>query len=368
MSITFGAVGDIISVALLAKDLIATLDEARGSKAEYRDVVQAINNLNEIIDTVNTYVIQPGLVTPDALLSVNRKEMNEKLDGAQLRNDITTTSQHAALDDIKDGMKTANMNIEAGTSMLTKVSEALKFDWIRQLGCEIKGKMESVMVINFAIYDAITRLQETLPRYLERGISEELITLEDPIGRVAPFSLQWITSWDAFHSALELRFQDMPGQSKMRRRQYALQASEHEEEDITSFKRVRIVSKRKLVGKRGNISPDKALPERFMDPRGLTNDDFEKMFGPLSTDQFHDHVGRRAGEQGPRYAPARLNTVRTVLKNKKERDRIKAKLANETTPPTQRELELWRELNSASAAPHIGQTIHLGNHDQESKR
>ena len=424
------------------------------------------------------------LIPYSALLSVNRKEMNEKLDGAQLRNDITTTSQHAALDDIKDGMKTANMNIEPGTSMLTKVSEALKFDWIRQLGCEIKGKMESVMVINFAIYDAITRLQETLPRYLERGISEELITLEDPIGRVAPFSLQWITSWDAFHSALELRFQDMPGQSKMRRRQYALQASgtgreiglsrpwhaafrpgqriemsfifnqdaagesnsttcpgchtqskyssdaeiecmtcqirfrritaiqddelplqatasspnlpkkgsmiplkavitaeqdqgqdqgsyadaEHEEEDITSFKRVRIVSKRKLVGKRGNISPDKALPERFMDPRGLTNDDFEKMFGPLSIDQLHEQVGRRAGEQGPRYAPARLNTVRTVLKNKKERDRIKAKLANETTPPTQRELELWRELNSASAAPHIGQTIHLGNHDQESKR
>ena len=65
MSITFGAVGDIISVALLAKDLIATLDEARGSKAEYRDVVQAFNNLNEIIDTVNTYVIQPGLVTPE---------------------------------------------------------------------------------------------------------------------------------------------------------------------------------------------------------------------------------------------------------------------------------------------------------------
>jgi len=116
-----------------------------------------------------------------ALLNVNRKEMNDKLDGARLKDDITITSQNAALNDIKDGMRTANMNIEAGNSMLTKVSEALKFDWIRQLGSEIKGKMQSVMVINFAIYDAIIRLQETLPRYLERGISEELITLEDPL-------------------------------------------------------------------------------------------------------------------------------------------------------------------------------------------
>ncbi|KAI4630176.1 hypothetical protein J4E80_001109 [Alternaria sp. BMP 0032] len=453
------------------------------------DVVSDSEFVSAMIHLSNISILIPY----SALLSVNRKEMNEKLDAAQLRNDITTTSQHAALNDIKDGMKTANMNIEAGTSMLIKVSEALKFDWIRQLGCEIKGKMQSVMVINFAIYEAIIRLQESLPRYLERGISEELITLEDPIGRVAPFSLQWITSWDAFHSALDLRFQDMPGQRKMRRRQYALQASgtgreivlsrpwhaafrpgqriemsfifnqdaagesnittcpgchtqsnyssdaeiecmkcqirfrritaiqhdelplqatassnnlpkkgpmvplkavitaeqekgqeqgsyadsEHEEEDITSFKRVRIVSNRKRVGIHGNISPEKALPERSIDPRGLTNDDFEEMSGPLDgrftdlraqVDQFHEKVGRRAGEQGPKYAPAGLRIVRTVIKNMKERDRIKAKLANETTPLTQRELELWRELNSASAVPHIEQTIHLGNHDQESKR
>jgi len=65
MPVTFGAVGDIISVGLLVKDLLATLDEARGSKAEYRRVVQAINNLNVIIDTVNKNVIQPGLVTHD---------------------------------------------------------------------------------------------------------------------------------------------------------------------------------------------------------------------------------------------------------------------------------------------------------------
>jgi len=65
MSITFGAVGDIISVALLAKDLIATLDEARGSKAEYRAAVQAIKTLNDTINLVNHHVIQQGVTTPE---------------------------------------------------------------------------------------------------------------------------------------------------------------------------------------------------------------------------------------------------------------------------------------------------------------
>jgi hypothetical protein len=42
MPITFGAVGDIISVCLLVKDLVDALDEARGSKAEYRSVVREL--------------------------------------------------------------------------------------------------------------------------------------------------------------------------------------------------------------------------------------------------------------------------------------------------------------------------------------
>jgi hypothetical protein len=65
MPVTFGAVGDIISVGLLVKDLLATLDEARGSKAEYRAAVQAIKTLNDTITIVNQRVIQQGLTTPE---------------------------------------------------------------------------------------------------------------------------------------------------------------------------------------------------------------------------------------------------------------------------------------------------------------
>lgn len=38
MPISFGSVGDIISICLLVKDLVTALDESKGSAAEYREV------------------------------------------------------------------------------------------------------------------------------------------------------------------------------------------------------------------------------------------------------------------------------------------------------------------------------------------
>jgi hypothetical protein len=42
MPITFGAVGDIISVCLLVKDLVEALNSARGSKAEYQSAIREL--------------------------------------------------------------------------------------------------------------------------------------------------------------------------------------------------------------------------------------------------------------------------------------------------------------------------------------
>jgi hypothetical protein len=42
MPLTFGAVGDIISVCLLVKDLVEVLDKARGSKAEYQAAIREL--------------------------------------------------------------------------------------------------------------------------------------------------------------------------------------------------------------------------------------------------------------------------------------------------------------------------------------
>ncbi len=46
MSITFGSVGDIISLSLIIKDLIRSLDKSRGSSAEYQAVIRELWNLD----------------------------------------------------------------------------------------------------------------------------------------------------------------------------------------------------------------------------------------------------------------------------------------------------------------------------------
>lgn len=54
MPVTFGSVGDIISVSLLVKDLLVALDDSRGSSAEYQAVVRELY----ILDTALLQVEQ----------------------------------------------------------------------------------------------------------------------------------------------------------------------------------------------------------------------------------------------------------------------------------------------------------------------
>lgn len=49
MSVTFGSVGDIISVCLIVKDLVDALDKSRGSSAEYQAVIRELWSLDRAL-------------------------------------------------------------------------------------------------------------------------------------------------------------------------------------------------------------------------------------------------------------------------------------------------------------------------------
>ena len=49
MPITFGSVGDIISVSLLLKDLVKCLDDSRGSSSEYQAVIRDLWSLDRAL-------------------------------------------------------------------------------------------------------------------------------------------------------------------------------------------------------------------------------------------------------------------------------------------------------------------------------
>ncbi|KAH5205228.1 hypothetical protein HBI18_155110 [Parastagonospora nodorum] len=313
MSVTFGAVGDIIAVVLVVKDLIDALDKASGSKVEYQAAIRelgllerslleidlfvrrhgdgvtselqgvcelakrAIARCNDLVTTYKNRVekyevtfdqgqtpnrlseavmairwrfeekealekfceetqgliqsLQMLIVTANiTLLEVNRTEVNDKLDEAKRRNETITSSNDAALQNIVDRIESANHNIETGNSMLGKLSEMLRLDWVPQLGSELKGLIRGAIALNFATYRAIIRLESAFTGQLERRLTEEPMMLEDPVGRITQVDLQRITSWDAFNSMLEENFYDKQGYRKVKRREYGLQVRSTGEE------------------------------------------------------------------------------------------------------------------------------------------
>ncbi|KAJ4019332.1 hypothetical protein NW766_003044 [Fusarium irregulare] len=60
--LTFGSVGDFISLTVLIKDIITALDDARGSAKEYRALVQELVTLRLTLEAVQHTCEDPQLV------------------------------------------------------------------------------------------------------------------------------------------------------------------------------------------------------------------------------------------------------------------------------------------------------------------
>lgn len=79
MPVTFGAVGDIISVCLLVKDLVDALDKTRGSKAEYRSLTRELWILDRTLLEIDLLArTHGGGATPEmeALCETARKAVD----------------------------------------------------------------------------------------------------------------------------------------------------------------------------------------------------------------------------------------------------------------------------------------------------
>ncbi|KAF2445023.1 hypothetical protein P171DRAFT_514070 [Karstenula rhodostoma CBS 690.94] len=291
---------------LLVKDLVDALDEARGSKAEYRSVIRELWILDralleidlltrthgngstpelqglcetaqrasnqckilvaEFLDRVKKYKnsfedgqspnivkkavmgvrwrvgereavqrfrveivgtsssLQMLLATANVnLLALNKTDVKNQLNKIEQQNEQRISSQQALLLDVRGRIDNATQHITQGNISISKIADALRLDWLRQLGTDLKSLMHKVIATNIATYHAIVSIQTVLSSRLERTLIEEPFILEDPIGRIAPVHLQFVTSWEAFNAVLELRFRDLQGFKKVQDKQYGLQ-------------------------------------------------------------------------------------------------------------------------------------------------
>lgn len=98
--------------------------------------------------------------------------------------------------------------------------------------------------INSMTYNAVISLQARISAQLDRSWTQEPVMLEDALGRITRFHLEFIDCWEvglknlrclasqdwllkAFESVLEVRFRQLPGHRKIKQKQYALRSNIH---------------------------------------------------------------------------------------------------------------------------------------------
>jgi hypothetical protein len=154
------------------------------------------------------------------LTKLTEKHIADELQEARSLSRQDMTRQSTLIDEIRERVNETH-------SMTNRLTDALRLQWLRDLGSELKAFMGRIFMVNVYTYNAVLSLQSALPNHLERSMAlyQEPILLEDAIGRTAPVHLQFITTWEMFDSVLELRFKNVPGFHKVQRKEYVLEES-----------------------------------------------------------------------------------------------------------------------------------------------
>ncbi|KAF2469173.1 uncharacterized protein BDR25DRAFT_372361 [Lindgomyces ingoldianus] len=150
------------------------------------------------------------------LMSVNEKNGKDHITSIQQQSQSSLTQQDAVLLLIHNQIEDTNRLLTTGNSVTSKIADALRLNWLRELGAELKGFLRRIISMNIATYHAVLSIQSALPGRLKRVLIEEPFILEDATGRVAPVPLQFATSWDAFNAVLEIRFKNLEGFRKIK--------------------------------------------------------------------------------------------------------------------------------------------------------
>ena len=156
---------------------------------------------------------------------MNDKRLHARLSDNDARIKASSDAQQLLLQEVNDKLDENNNQIRAVRTVTAKISETLRLGWIRQLGEELKDWMRKIYFVHIATYNAVVDISGRLPGHLERVLYQEPFILEDGIGRIAPVHMQFICSWEAFDSVLELRFRNMQGYTMVQNKEYVIQES-----------------------------------------------------------------------------------------------------------------------------------------------
>ncbi|KAF8847149.1 hypothetical protein BDZ45DRAFT_540254, partial [Acephala macrosclerotiorum] len=115
MPITFGSVGDIISISLIVKDPVKALDDSRGSASEYREVVRDLLELDSLLLQVE--------------LASRTHEQTAELNALCVTAKSIVQSCRECVEQFKERIKKYESSLGAGTSRSVITGAAMKIRW-----------------------------------------------------------------------------------------------------------------------------------------------------------------------------------------------------------------------------------------------
>ncbi|KAI9713535.1 MAG: hypothetical protein M1820_000917 [Bogoriella megaspora] len=322
MPVSFGSVGDIISVSLLIKDLVVALSDSKGSVKEYEEAVRELQSLDkallEVEALAHTHAETPAVqgLCETAKQAAERCKIAVKDFTAKTENTLAN-SQHAELcakisvdesqsyrarnlpnlmlENIQSTLRSTELKKERMSHLITSPATSIsRPNWVEQPSQGVRLLMQGTINAKVAMCKAEVSIQDVLLRKVPNSMIEEPFLLEDAIGRVAPVPSTLVTSWPALQGVLEARFQDVQGAAKIsagsgrdlsfrvnmrilevNEPSYPLTSPEDshlsvpntigskckaEDDDVGSLKRVRLISRPQNRNEESVTSPDYTSP------------------------------------------------------------------------------------------------------------
>jgi hypothetical protein len=91
---------------------------------------------------------------------------------------------------------------------------------------DLQSIVNKVLETNMRIFAMVVEMQKLLQNELPPQVDrQQPVYFEDALGRIAPFHVEFICSFEAFQAVLEVRFRDVPGLKKVQNFEYAMQDS-----------------------------------------------------------------------------------------------------------------------------------------------
>lgn len=170
-------------------------------------------------------------------IQITDENIQRGLKRVKLDQDQSSATQLALLSDVKDKLVENRQETQIAISEVRSVQTGIIY--LQSLGAQVLAMVRNIWSINILTYKTILSLQSCLPTHLDRYWSQEPVTLRDALGRVTPVHLDFIETWEAFLSVLEVRFRQLPGHSKIQRREYSLETYQSNQviDNATAFRR-----------------------------------------------------------------------------------------------------------------------------------